>query len=192
MFRAAQYKVVIAAIVLAACSDDTTAKPQVIFSGNTETGAGLDCRDSNELFDVGDFGNPAATPPKPSVSVSDGSAAGQGTASVSCSVKANGTDSFAVSATVVESGATGGLFTVEGTFKTTGEQDGIRVVASSKQTANQYIDNGKCVVAAYTGTQGVAAGRVWGTISCPDAVNTADSNRACVVKAEFRFENCAQ
>ena len=175
-----------------ACSDDETAKPQVIFDGSTKEVSGKDCRDGAKTqFSVGDFGNANAKPPVASTPVATGGASGQGTADVSCSVTAAGPDTFKVNATVVLSGATGGLFTIAGDFKTTGDQTAA-VRLSGKLSANTYYDTDSCVVKYSEPNMGVAAGRVWGVVTCQNAVNQADSNRACGVEAQFRFENCTQ
>ena len=39
--------------------------------------------------------------------------------------------------------------------------------------------------------QGVAAGRVWGQLDCPNA-NRQDTGASCQALAQFRFENCTQ
>lgn len=178
-------------VVMAACSDDENAPPQVIFQGSTGNSPNKDCRDSNELFDVGSFGIPAEN--KPSVAVPTGSASGQGAADIVCSVQAAGPDTFNVSATLSVSGATGGLFSIEGQFKTSGAQTNIRVVASSRRSANSYEEKDRaCVVTYDSPNMGVAAGRVWGNVVCPNAINQSDDNRACKITAQFRFENCTQ
>lgn len=181
------------AVVGGGCSDDTKAIPQVIFTGQIQTAAGKDCRDSGDLFNVGTFGNPNATPPIASVPISDGAAAGQGTASITCSVTPAGTNLFNVSGEIDLTGATGGLFQIDGQFSTTGDQTNIHVRASARRSSNSYDETDRACIVRYTeANMGVAAGRVWGSLSCPNAVNTSDPNRACDLEAEFRFENCAQ
>jgi len=173
------------------CDDEEKATPQVIFSGTIQNATGKDCRDSGDLFTVGDFGNPAAN--IASTTVPTGGAFGQGTVDVVCSVIPSGTDEFQVDATVNLSGATGGLFKLEGKFKTTGDQANLRVIASAKRSANGYDERDRGCIARYTETNmGVAAGRVWAEIECPNAINTSDDNRACKITTQFRFENCAQ
>lgn len=177
------------AVISAGCEDEEKATPQVVFEGNILTAQGKDCRDSGS-FTVGDFGNPGAS--KPSVPVPDQGAAGQGNATVGCSVTPSGTDEFTVDATVVLSGATGGLFTVKGKFKAQGEQTGINVITSTRSSNTYNQKDGGCIVLYSEPGMGVAAGRVWGSIDCPNAVNTSDDNRACRIVAQFRFENCGQ
>jgi hypothetical protein len=176
---------------LVGCSDDNKATPQVIFDGSVEHGTGNDCREDGQLFKVGDFGNQDATPPQPAQSIPDGQAFSQGSVGVACSVTAAGADQFNVSATVTLSGATGGTFRIDGVFKTTGEQDNIHAFFSNQATVNSYDESDrKCVVQYTTPFQGVAAGRVWGQVTCPHAQN-ASAQTSCQAIANFRFENCA-
>jgi len=182
----------VVALLSAGCEDEEKATPQIIFDGRLERGSGTNCKDVGELFVVGDFGNQAVEPKIPSKAIKDGEAFDQGTVSVSCSVTSAGADEFNVSGTVALSGATGGLFTINGKFKATGEQTGVSAIFSSRKTSNTYQQNdGACVVRYTTPFQGVAAGRVWGEISCPQAEN-AGAQTSCEGVAQFRFENCAQ
>jgi hypothetical protein len=179
-------------LLSAGCEDDEKATPQIIFDGRLERGSGTDCKDTGQLFTIGDFGNQATEPKVPSRAIKDGEDFDQGTVSVSCSVTSAGADEFNVSATVALSGATGGLFTLNGKFKATGEQTGISAIFSSRKSSNTYQQNdGACVVRYTTQFQGVASGRVWGEITCPKAEN-AGAQTSCEAVAQFRFENCGQ
>lgn len=180
-----------ALIALAGCEDDEKFTPQAIFAGDI-TGSPVTCGDSRQLFEVGSFGNLAENPPRASQSIQDGDAFGQGGVSIACSVISSGTDEFTVNATVALSGARGGLFKVDGKFKTSGEQTDIHAIFTSRESGNTYeqLDR-KCTVRYPNANAGVAAGRVWGAITCANAENTA-ADRTCTVNAEFRFENCAQ
>jgi hypothetical protein len=175
-----------------ACSDDETAKPQVIFQGSTREVSGKDCRDGAKTqFTIGDFGNANAKPPVASTAVPTGGASGQGSAEVACSVTPAGADTFNVNGTVVLSGATGAHFSITGKFRSTGDQTAA-VRLNGTLSANKYYDTDTCVVKFSEQNMGVAAGRVWGVVTCENAVNQADPNRACGIEAEFRFENCSQ
>lgn len=184
-------------LVLAAtpgCSDDVKATPQVIFdSAELRHGASTNnCVDVGPLFTVGDFGNQSTTPVQPATPIQDGQAFSQGTAGVACSVVASGADSFSVTASVTLSGATGGLFRIDGTFTTTGDQQNIHAQFANNLTKNNYDElDHQCTVRYTTPFQGVAAGRVWGSITCPKVENSG-AQTACEADAEFRFENCAQ
>jgi hypothetical protein len=51
--------------------------------------------------------------------------------------------------------------------------------------------DGGCSLVYTTNYQGVAAGRVWGEITCPKVTNSG-AGVACQAVAQFRFENCDQ
>jgi hypothetical protein len=175
---------------VAACDDDEKATPQVVFAGTIEGGA--ECQDSGPVFTIGEFGNQALQPPQPSRPIKDGEAYQQGGVSVDCSVIPAGGDEFNVAGSVVLSGATGGTFRVDGKFKTSGEQTGIHAIFAVRRSGNTYeqLDR-QCTVRYTTQFQGVAAGRLWGEITCLNAENT-NAQRRCKITAQFRFENCAQ
>jgi hypothetical protein len=180
------------AVLTVGCEDDEKATPQIIFDGRIERGTDNDCQDVGALFTIGDFGNQNVEPKVPSKAVKDGEAFDQGRVSVSCSVTPAGADEFNVSASVDLSGATGGFFTIDGKFKTTGEQKSIRAVFGSRRTTNRYDQSDRgCTVRYTTPFQGVASGRVWAEITCPRAVNDR-AEKQCEGIAQFRFENCAQ
>ncbi len=175
----------------AGCGEDEKATPQVIFTGRLQRGAG-DCKDVGPLMEVGDFGNQAAEPKVPSKPVKDGEAWEQGTTSVSCAVTSAGGDEFNVAASVALSGATGGLFRIDGKFKATGDQSGIHAIFSTRRSGNTYEQrDSQCTVRYTTSYQGVASGRVWGEITCPTAENPG-AQTSCEAIAQFRFENCGQ
>lgn len=180
------------AILAAGCEDEEKATPQIIFDGRIERGTDNDCQDVGPLFTIGDFGNQNVDPKKPSQAIKDGEPFDQGRVSVSCSVTPAGADEFNVAASVDLSGATGGFFRIDGKFKTTGEQTNIHAIFASRRTTNTYdqADRG-CIVRYTTPFQGVAAGRVWGEITCPRAENVK-AQKQCEGIAQFRFENCAQ
>ena len=179
-------------LLAAGCGEEEKATPQVIFEGRPQTGTGNNCKDFGELFLVGDFGNQAAEPKVPAKPVKDGEPWEQGTASVSCSVTPAGGDEFNVAGSVALSGAEGGLFRVDGKFKATGEQTGIHAIFSSRRSGNTYEQRDRqCIVRYTTAFQGVAAGRVWGEITCPKAENPG-AQTECEAIGQFRFENCAQ
>lgn len=183
----------IVASLTSGCSEDEKATPQVIFSSSLSRGAGTDCQDSGPLFAIGSFGEPAlketAQPKK------DGEAFDQGVVSVSCSVTSAGADAFNVQASVDLSGATGGLFRIDGKFTAVAPPDGItgiHAIFTSRRTTNTYEQtDSTCVVRYTTQYQGIASGRVWGEVICPTASN-AGAQRSCTATAQFRFENCTQ
>lgn len=174
------------------CDDETAATPQVIFTGRLQSSAIAQCNDRSELFTIGDFGNPNANPPKASRAIKDGEAFGQGNVSVKCNVVPVGGNEFQVEAAVDLSGATGGFFNIDGRFRTDGTQSSIHAKFGNRFTTNQYeqLDRG-CTVRYLSEFQGVAAGRVWGEVTCPKAENVS-AQTACEAIAEFRFENCGK
>lgn len=177
-------------LLTAGCEDDEKATPQVIFAeGSLSRGAGTNCQDSAQMFTVGEYGTPAlkeSSKPK-----KDGDSEGQGTVSVSCSVKGSGSQ-FDVSARVNLTGPEGGLFQVDGKFNTTGTSENISATFSSRKTGNTYTaQDTKCTVTYDSSYQGVASGRVWGKIDCP-IVSTSGGEFSCSASAVFRFENCDQ
>lgn len=176
------------ALLTAGCSDDVKATSQAIFDGRLERAGGMNCQDVGPLFNVGEFGNPALE--TASSPIADGEPYEQGTVNVTCSVVPSGTDEFRVKGAVGLTGATGGMFHVEGTFTTTGEQEGISAVFTRRLGGNSYTATG-CTVRYTTPSQGIAAGRVWGEILCPAAEN-ASAQTECKAVAQFRFENCEQ
>jgi hypothetical protein len=185
-------------LVVGGCSSDSKATPRVTLDTQIALGSHttVDCPDTanGTWFQVGSFGNPAAgtnpdgTPTQPVVPVDDGGSFGQGTATVTCAVTAEGTG-FHVSATVSLSGATGGAFRIDGHFEANGDQGNIdtSMTAQGRGTYNQK----DCVVRYAQPGETVAAGRVWGDIDCPNGTQSS-TQRICHMQGEFRFENCAQ
>ncbi|MBX3201246.1 MAG: hypothetical protein KF894_24125 [Labilithrix sp.] len=178
------------ALLSAGCGEDEKATPQVIFEGRLERGTGNDCKDVGGLFEIGAFG--VAALDQSSAPIKDGEPFDQGSVAVTCSVTSAGADEFNVVGSVALSGATGGFFRIDGKFKTTGEQAGVHAIFSSRKSGNTYeqLDRA-CIVRYATPVQGVAAGRVWGEITCPKVENSG-AQTSCAAIAQFRFENCAQ
>ena len=182
-------------VVLGACSDDNNATPQVIFDGSLSLGTHsvTECTDNGGGFTVGDFGNLAATPPSGSAPVKDGDTFEGAQASVACSVASAGNATFNVSGTIDLAGAGGGVFRIDGQFKTTGQQTGIHAFFSRRFNSNAYDETARdCTVDYTTAYQGVAAGRVWGILNCPNMVDAANAHTCALQTTQFRFENCGQ
>ncbi len=189
---------VLALSAFGGCSEPTPATPRAVFDSTLGGGAGQtsSCQiNSQTWFAIGNFGNPdKGVPSKP---IESGETEGQGQVTVDCKVAPEG-DGFRVVAEVSTDGAPsntgpiGATFSIEGVFTAEGTQENVTAIfyrsdfGSFKQT--------DCTVtypeAALKETP-VAAGRVWGEISCPN-IELADQGRVCTGKAEFRFENCNQ
>jgi len=194
MFRLTQVLTTLAslgviALLSAGCEEDEPATPQVIFDARFERGA-TNCKEVGAVFAIGDFGNQAVEPKIPVRPVKDGDSEGQGGVGISCSVTPAGPDEFNVNASVQLTGAKGGLFRISGKFKTTGTQTANAVFARTGLPSYSQND-GKCTVEYTTQFQGVAAGRVWADITCPNAEDPG-AQVSCEGRAQFRFENCAQ
>ena len=78
---------------------------------------------------------------------------------------------------------------ISGHFENQGVQPNIHAVFSRGDTGTFAEDD--CTARYTTGSEGVAAGRVWAVLDCPHAVLAAQ-DRTCLGTAEFKFENCTQ
>jgi len=130
-------------------------------------------------------------------SADDGSTATGYTVSVSCSVTANSDGSFQVNALASDVGF--GSVGIVGKFTTSGTQMGIHATFQRGDTGT--FSAGNCTVDYTESDMGVAAGRVWGVMTCPDVVDNTtseigpdggDVNRTCAATATFKFQNCGQ
>jgi hypothetical protein len=184
-------------VLAAGCSEDEKATPQAIFDGRLELspsdlGDLKNCGESGGLFTIGEFGNPALEiPSKP---VKDGDSTQQGGAGVGCSVKPAGEGEFEVSGFLNLTGATGGAFNLRNSrVKTDGATSGVSATFSKRGGAGIAYNqtDGGCSIRFTTNFQGVAAGRIWGEITCPKVTNDG-AGVACQAVAQFRFENCDQ
>lgn len=166
----------------AGCSSDEKSTPRVTFSSEMRS-----CAESGRWFTIGDFGAPGSGIPVRTVD--SGASEQQGTATLSCSVKAEG-GGFRVVGFAQLSGATGGSFSVNGLFTPAGDQTGISVSLTRSGSTYKQSD----CVATYPypePNKTVAAGKVWATVTCPKAENES-APRTCQAVATFRFENCDQ
>jgi hypothetical protein len=120
--------------------------------------------------------------------VEDGASEQQGTVAITCSVTEKG-DGFDVRASAQLTGATGGYVTISGLFRPSGDQPDITVYLTKRGEA---FSDSKCVARFDTlAGHGVASGRVWANVECPNAANPS-AQQICKSTAQFRFENCAQ
>jgi hypothetical protein len=194
------YLALLAALAAASCSEDVQATPRVTFSSEVLPGThtAKECGKTGPWLEIGSFGNPAlgrkvpTDPESPLIDpvrpVDDGAADQQGTVSVTCSVTEKG-DGFDVRASAQLTGATGGSVTIAGLFRPSGDQPDISVALTRR---GETFSDTKCVARFDTlAQQGVAAGRVWANVECPNA-EYPSAQQICKSTAEFRFENCAQ
>lgn len=191
-------------VFAAGCSEDEKATPQAVFDGRLELSPATDlgelknCGEAGGIFTIGEFGNPAFDPPIPTKPVKDGDSTQQGGAGVGCSVTPAGEGEFNISGFLNLTGATGGTFNVrQSKVKTACPPEapctGISATFSKRSGAGLVYNqtDGGCSLVFTTNYQGVAAGRVWGEITCPKVTNDG-AGVACQAKAQFRFENCDQ
>jgi hypothetical protein len=191
---------IVCVAALGACSSDKQATPQITLDSSISHGthSTTECSQTGEWVAIGSFGNPALgrkdpnDPNSPLVApvlpVKDGDAFDQGTASVSCSVVENG-DGFDVAAEGELSGATGGAMTLQGHVLRGVDSPNVTVSLSRK---GETYTGSTCTVTFNTQAgHGIAAGRIWALVDCPDA-NAPSEQKVCATHAELRFENCGQ
>ncbi len=184
---------VVFSVASTGCSEDETFPARVIMQANMAQGThGKDCpisgSDPRWLY-IGGFGGGDA-PARP---VEDGAEEpGAGPVSVTCSVAEAGEGKFEVSAIAgITRGDQSATVTISGTFDAEGEQKNIRGLFQSAELGR--FDQSDCTVTFDADKkQGVAAGRIWGVITCPNAKDKGSDTKVCAGDAEFRFENCGQ
>jgi hypothetical protein len=182
------------------CGTDVQATPRVTFDSSITPGthSSTECTQTGSWFTIGSFGNPALgrenpddpnSPLKDPVRpVEDGGDDQQGKAAVSCSVVASG-DGFDVRLSAELTGATGGAMTMSGHVLRGVDSPNI-TLRLSRQGETYAATN--CVMSfPVADPEPVAAGRIWGTVTCADAEAPA-AQRVCTTTAQLRFENCAQ
>ena len=205
MFRRQHLLVSLSVALLAAvfgsgCEDDVQATPRVTFDSTISPGkhSSKECAQTGTWFTIGSFGNPALgrvnpedpeSPLKDPVRpVDDGGEDQQGKAAISCSVVEDG-DGFNVALSAELTGAPGGAMVMAGRVLRSIDSPNITLRLSRK---GETYGATTCVMTFNTGVgHGVAAGRVWGVVDCPDA-EAPSLQRICATHAELRFENCAQ
>ena len=173
------------------CSDPAPPARRVILTAQLAPGthSSTECPiASTEWVDIGAFGNPAqGVPVRP---VNSGEDNGNGPVDITCSVKGNDATGYDVAASATLSGLSGGTVSITGHFTTTGDQASI-IGVFQRSDYGQFRENDCTVTFTENQNMGVAPGRVWGSLHCPNA-GRADQNRVCDGEAQFRFENCDQ
>lgn len=189
-----------------ACSSNTPAPADAFVNALVGEGSnGAVCNLKAQTAFVG-IGTPVAGKP---VTVNDGdSQSGSSTVHVSCSVTTAG-NGFDVSLNATLEGLQGGSLTItsppgQGAISDSGGS-GITGVFQSA-SAGVYRESDCTISFMYNGTDvpdapPIAAGRIWGHISCPTAklngetTTGADGGAAdvtCDAEADFLFEQCGQ
>jgi len=160
---------------------------QAIVQADLSVGAnGASCTlPAKSLFTLGTF--PDVTKGTTAVPVGDQAMSNGGTASVSCSVIANATG-FDVKLQASLTGANAGSITVQGAVTSSGMQSGLNGVVAGGTNTFAQVD---CTMSYDSADMGVAAGRIWATLTCGKGVDLKAS-QTCQVGAQVRFENCKQ
>jgi hypothetical protein len=174
------------------CSSNSPATPNAYIESTLSASADLGSEacgiNGGPWLEVGAENSPA----------DDGSSQSGFNVSVSCSVTANSDGSFQVNALATDGNS--GSVGVVGKFTTSGMQTGIHASFSRGDTGS--FTSSDCDV-SYTDADGmgVAAGRVWGYITCADVMDPGTSevgpdggavSRTCAAAATFKFQNCSQ
>ncbi len=176
------------------CSSKSPATPNAYIDSTIFSSADLGSEacgiNGGPWIDVGTSDTPA----------DDGSSQSGYNVSVSCSVTANNDGSFQVNALATDGNA--GSVSVVGKFTTSGMQTGIHGSFTRGGGEEADFTSSDCSV-SYTMSDGmgVAAGRVWGFITCADVTDPSTSevgpdggaiSRTCAASATFKFQNCSQ
>ncbi len=82
--------------------------------------------------------------------------------------------------------------TIYGTLEPSRESQPVVVTVSSSNTASFTAGESGCTLSFPDPTMGVASGRIWGVVDCPDAVIPTQPSRICRVGGTVRFENCGE
>jgi hypothetical protein len=77
---------------------------------------------------------------------------------------------------------------VQGAVTDSGMQTGLNVVTAS--STDMFAQTDCTMTYDSSPSMGVAAGRIWGVVTCGKGVDLAKSH-TCQVTAQIRFENCA-
>jgi hypothetical protein len=126
-----------------------------------------------------------------SQSVDNGGEQSGASVTVQCDVKPAGGETFDVLANATLTGQRGGSVTISGKFTPTGEQKNVNVRFNHPDFG--VWSQADCTVTYTNPNMHVAAGRVWGQLSCPTMSNkSGTTERLCNGVGEFKFENCNQ
>jgi hypothetical protein len=131
--------------------------------------------------------------------VTDQGSTGSGTATIDCTVHPSG-NGFDVQLSVSVAGNPGGTVIISGTVTTSGGT-GITGSFYNSVDLGPYAEDDCTISFTYLGqpvpiSPPIAAGRIWGHIDCPKAVEAGQNNGmgavTCPASADFLFEQCNQ
>jgi hypothetical protein len=182
------------------CSNKTAPTPQVGLVWVVEPGANAaECPVPGEDRIVIGSGDPSDTP------VANGQSSNGTPVSVDCQVSgddSSGFNLFLSASYGTSQGALGTLLIqghVAGT--TTSQQTGLSgsfldnislggITLAEAPSTGTNADPG-CTITYPNAGMGIASGRIWAHIDCPNALN-GNSSKECDANADFRFENCSE
>ena len=121
--------------------------------------------------------------------INDG-ASQDGIVHVQCSVTPSGSGFNVQADATYDNVSAGGSFEIAGMVTS---QGGTVSANFGSIDDGSYSGTGCTVTYEYqgmTGYGGVAAGKIWGHVDCPAAVDTSLMNSQCDASADFVFENC--
>jgi hypothetical protein len=179
----------LATIALAAgCSDNTAPTPKAFVNATLGPGAqapptGCNFASTTPMISIGDVPDDGG----PTTSVQDGDSQNGDPVHITCSVTPAANNTFSINLSAVLSGQ--GSLTIAGTVDPANPQPTINAQFEKGDTGS--FDESDCTInfAMVPVSPAVAAGRIWGFITCPKA-SFASQNKICEGDAEFRFENC--
>ena len=195
-----------ACAMASACSSNPAPTPQAFIAATVGVGPMSDSRVCNfatldQWLEVGTGVGGGGTPD----TQSDGSNQGGAKISVACTVSTSGSG-FDIDLSVTQDGSQGGSVTITspGGMGAVTQNGGTGITGVFESATNGRYRESDCTIAfTYMGepiTQTpIAAGRIWGHISCPTAqvsgqtVMTADGGSEdvqCDAEADFLFEQC--
>jgi hypothetical protein len=186
-----------------ACSSNNNPPPDAFISADVG-GATPDCN-IEAVPNWLPIGTPTADKP---TTVSDQGSTGSGTASVTCTVHPQGSG-FDIELSVASTGMPGGNISItspsgQGVVTTSG---GSGISASFYSNNRGPYSSSNCTITyTYNGqpvpvSPPIAAGRIWGHISCPQATDSSQTTTgpdggpatvSCPANADFLFEQCNQ
>jgi len=134
---------------------------------------------------------------------SNGDFAGTGTALIDCSVDSSGGGNFNVKISAEVNGSMGGSIVIVGTVNANG---GSNISGAFESGTIGMFTESDCTVTFTYNMQPIpisgspiASGRIWGHLSCPNAVDNGTTEigadggpteRTCDGEADFLFQNC--
>jgi hypothetical protein len=206
--RAAWLTLVAAAGAAVACSSNNTPPPDSFASITMGPGAGDACPFASNVSGYLEVGT--ATADKPTT-VADGAQSGDnGVASVTCTVHPQG-NGFDIQLSVQVNGTYGGSLVITSPqgmgAVTASSSSGITAAVSSVKEADSFSATNCTITYEYMGaavpvSPPIAAGRIWGHLSCPQAVvqggqmttgpDGGPTTASCAAEGDFLFENCSQ